>query len=822
MTVGGSVPQEALLAIEQAFNEAVACQRSGDLHQAEKLYQAILQIDPAHPKANHNQGTVAVQLGRPAAGLPYFIAALDADPAQAQYWLSYIDALALDNQMDSARQTLALAREHGLAGDEVDALAVRLHAGVSSPESKNSRKKRFGTRPNNEPNAKEINSLITLLNQGLLSEAAAKAQGMTERFPEHWAGWKMLGVVYNRVGQNGDAIGPMQKATALQPNDAEAHNNLAIALDAVGRLDEAAASYQRVIRINPDHAKANGNLGLALYRLGRLGEAEVAYRRTLEIDPEAAMVHWALGVILHKEGRLDEAVTSYRRAIQAKPDMVEAHNNLGAALRDIGLLVEAEASSRRALRLRPGYADAHNNLGIVLYDGGHLDEAAECYRRALQIDPDAAETHSNLLFCLSNDTHVDAQTLYSEHLGFGDHFEAPFRGRPPQHANPRDAERGLRIGFVSGDLRNHAVASFVEPMLVYLSGFPQLSLYAYSNLTAEDEVSGRLRKYFAHWIPVAALSDQALDQRIREDGIDILFDLSGHSAKSRLAVFARKPAPIQVSWIGYPGTTGLRAMDYYLADKFFLPEERFAWQFTEKLVYLPTTVPFVPAEVSPDVNPLPALSRGFVTFGSFNRPSKIGRDQVALWSRLLGALPDSRMLICAMPLDDNHETMVQWFTDEGIERGRLDFHKRCNLEPYLALHQQVDICLDTFPYTGGTTINHALWMGVPTLTMVGDTPASWSGARLMSFACLEEFIAENADDFVAKGLDQARHIARLAEIRAGLRDRFNNSPLGQPALVADAFQRAMRIMWQRWCADLAPESFEVTANKADPTSEKSE
>jgi predicted O-linked N-acetylglucosamine transferase (SPINDLY family) len=373
----------------------------------------------------------------------------------------------------------------------------------------------------------------------------------------------------------------------------------------------------------------------------------------------------------------------------------------------------------------------------------------------------------------------------------------------------------LQIGFVSADLRHHPVASFVEPLLARLAMHSTLSLHAYYNHAVEDVATKRLRGYFSQWHAIANLSDAALAQKIADDGIDILIDLSGHTGSNRLLCFARKPAPVQASWIGYPGTTGLRAMDYYLADRYFLPPGVFDSQFTEKLVYLPANAPFLPDEAAPPVNALPALSNGFVTFGSFNRISKLSRSAIALWSRLLRALPDARMLLGGMPREGEYDSLIGLFVQEGIARERLRFHSRCSTADYLALHHQVDMCLDTFPYAGGTTTNHALWMGVPTLTLAGRTVPGRQGAALLGQVGLEAFVATDAADFQDKGLHWAGDLAALAEVRAGLRARIEQSPIRHPDVIAAGLERAFRIMWQHWCARLPAKSFEVSPSAMD-------
>jgi predicted O-linked N-acetylglucosamine transferase (SPINDLY family) len=819
MSASNSKPPEAASTIEQTFSEAVARQKAGDFPAAERLYRVILDSDPEHAKANHNLGALAVQTGRPGRGLPYLLAAVNADPVQKQYWLSYIDALALDGQVDDARQTLALARQHGLAGQDVDALASRLHDGV--PRSEQSRRKdKSGKRPKTDPSAREVNSLVAAFKAGQRSNAIALARAMTERFPGHWLGWKVLGVVLQQMGMDAEALAPMEKTVALAPKDAEAHYNLGVVLQNLGRLIEAEASYLVALRLNPAYEKAYVRLAGTLKAMGRLDEAVTVLHGAAQLNPSSSDVFWDLGMVLTSLCRLSEAEAVFRRVIQIDPAIVEAYINLSAVLRDLGQLDEAEANARRAVALRPDSADAQSNLGLVLHDRGRLDEAEACWRQALRWRPDFPEAYSNLLFCMTQNATADPASLFAKHRAFAERFEAPLIASWQGHANSHDPDRVLRVGFVSGDLRNHAVAYFIEPLLAELSGCSQISLYAYANHIIHDDTSERLRSHFAHWRMTASLADAELADRIRADGIDILIDLSGHTAKNRLLVFARKPAPLLASWMGYPGTTGLSAMDYYLADRFLLPPGQFDDQFTEKIVRLPAGAPFLPDKDAPPIGPLPAIANGYLTFGSFNRMAKLGSAAIALWSQLLRALPDSRMLMGGMPEGEQFGPLIEAFAREGVGSGRLEFHARSDMKSYLELHRTVDVCLDTFPYNGGTTTLHALWMGVPTLSLAGHTVAGRSGAAVLGHVGLDGFIAHDATDFLQKGIAWAGDLVALSEIRTGLRERFAQSAQARPALIAAGLERALRIMWRRWCAGLAPESFEVTRQEVQATNKE--
>lgn len=824
------------LSNNNVLQQAIRHHTSGELKAAEACYQSILADLPNHPVANHNLGVLALQDERATESLPYFMAALDADPTRGAYWADYIDALIKAGQLEDARQVLALTQQHGLQGEAIDSLASLLKsetlmaaaidtkplhpseesimvAGLSSEppqatQMKNNKNKNKHF-PKKIPNVQETNSLITLYNEGLIAEAAKQAKTMTTRFPDHWLGWKMLGVALNQLGLNAEATEPMQRAVELLPNDAEALHNLGTNLQNLGRLQEAEAIFRHALQIAPDYVNAYRSLGATSSHLGRLDDAERYYRQAIAIDPHHALTHCNLGTTLHLLGRLENAEVNYRKSINLNPNDASAHCNLGAVMQHLGQLDAAEVCYRDALRIAPNYALAYSNLGIILQVLGRLDEAITCMRQALTIDPNSSSAHTNLLYCLSQSGTKSAMELFSEHCRFGEKFEAPLKKYWHTHKNTKISDRRLKIGFISGDFRNHAVSSFIAPILAYLSTSQELTLNAYYNHSINDNITNLLKGYFDSWCPIVNLSDSLVAEKITSDEIDILIDLSGHTANNRLLAFARKLAPIQVSWIGYPGTTGLTAMDYYFSDRYLLPIGKFDSQFTEKIVRLPGSVSFLPSELAPSVNVLPAIANGYLTFGSFNRLSKISPEVVAVWSKLMRSIPTSKLLIGAMPEVGKYDTLIEWFKQEGIALERLNFYQNTNIESYLSLHQKIDICLDTFPYNGGTTTLNAIWMGVPTLTIAGDTVASRSGASVMGHVGLESFIVSDSMDFHRMGLFWASHIEELAGIRSNLREQFSKSAFGQPKLIATGIEQALRTMWKRWCEDLPIESFQV-------------
>lgn len=606
-----------------------------------------------------------------------------------------------------------------------------------------------------------------------------------------------------------DAI-ERQLAGAGAPDAAEI--DAAGRLFAQGRLDEAGAAAQVLIARFPQHPFGWKLQGGVAHREGDAERALHAMAMAARFGPDDAETLSNLGLLLIRANRPDEAESALRRALDLQPENANAHNHLAMAMVELERLHEAHASASAALACDPHHEKARNTLALVLQCMGRPQEAVAVYRSLLERNPGNHDAHSNMLFCLSEMEGIAPQALLDEHLRYGRQVERQVerRGAPPAPwSNTREPERRLRIGFVSGDLRSHAVAAFIEPVFEHFAGRAGVTQYAYYNHTLHDATTERLRGHVDHWRGVAALDDEALAQLVRADGIDILFDLSGHTSFNRLPAFARRMAPLQVSWIGYPGTTGLAAMDYVLADCQFLPHGRFDHLFAEKLVQLPLPVPFEPHAAAPGVAPLPALANGHVTFGSFNRLSKINRQVIEAWARLLRAVPDARLLVAGMPTDDGHAQLKAWLDQEGIAAHRVELHARTGMADYLALHNRVDLALDTFPYTGGTTTMHAGWMGVPTLTLAGGTVPGRQSASFLEHCGLTRFIAHDVDQFVASGVAICADLGALAAIRGSLRGRFMRSTPDAMGRVADGVEHGLRLMWRRWCQGLPPASFEV-------------
>jgi predicted O-linked N-acetylglucosamine transferase (SPINDLY family) len=614
-----------------------------------------------------------------------------------------------------------------------------------------------------------------------------------------------LGNALRSQGQLAEAIASYERALQLRPNYAEAHNNLGIALVEQGQLAEAIASIERALQLQPYDAEAHNNLGVALRSQGRLAEAIASYQRALQLRPNYAEAHNNLGNALRSEGQLAQAIASYQRALQLRPDYAAAHNNLAIAFKDQGFIEEAIASYERAIRLRPNYAEAHNNLGNALMGRGRLSEAVACYRSAIALKPNYVEAHSGLLYALHFAPDHDARSLCDEHRQWGRTFAEPLAGLIPHHTNERSSDRRLRIGYVSPNLRDHVVGRNMMPLLRE-HDHRQFEIFCYSDVTRPDDLTQRLREKVDVWRDVVGRTDDQLAELVREDRIDVLVDLTLHMAFSRLLVFARKPAPVQVTFAGYPGTTGLAAIDYHLTDPYLDPPGCDETCYVEESVRLPDTFwCYDPPNDGPAVAALPAQTNGFVTFGCLNHFAKVNAEVLALWAQVLRAVEGSRLLMLASEGANRRDTLER-LDQEGVSPRRVAFVAHQPRQKYLETYKDIDLVLDTFPYNGHTTSLDALWMGVPLVTLVGRTVVGRAGLSQLTNLGLSEMAAATPEKFAAIAVKLAGDLQRLGDLRATLRERMQNSPLMDAPRFARGVEAAYRSMWQRWTAQPAAET----------------
>jgi predicted O-linked N-acetylglucosamine transferase (SPINDLY family) len=589
-----------------------------------------------------------------------------------------------------------------------------------------------------------------------------------------------------------------RRILAAEPCHAESHNNLGVMFRERGMLDEAIACYRQALKSKPDLVDAHYNLGLTLRSQGKLDEAIACYRRALELSPDFVKAHNSLGVAFSTSGQLDEAIACYRRALELNPEYAEAHSNLGAAFSERGMLDEAVACYRRALGVQPASAETHVNLGSAFNELGNLDEAIACYRRALELKPDYPEAHSNLVFTLQYGAGITPAQVSRACDDFDRQHAAPLRSTWRPHANPRQPERPLRLGFVSADFRRHPVGYFYLRALECLRE-EDCQLVCYSATDREDDFTTRFRAAAHAWRAVGGFSDSALAEQIRADGVDILFDLASHAAANRLLVFARKPAPLQIAWAG---PTGLSAMDYVLADAHLIPPGT-EGDYREKPLRMPDAYAcYEPPLESPPVTSLPALDRGYVTFGCLNNLAKITPQVTETWAQILRRLPASRLVIRYGDAASNasiHDRLRARFAGLAIPPDRI---RLVGLAPYrrrLDLYGEIDLALDPFPFSGCTTTCEALWMGVPSVTCPGNTYLSRQSTSILRTVGLDEFVTQNVPDYVARAVALAEDLPRLAALRPGVRQRMAASPLCDGKRFAANMMGLLRDVWRDWC-----------------------
>jgi protein O-GlcNAc transferase len=610
----------------------------------------------------------------------------------------------------------------------------------------------------------------------------------------------LLGLIAARTGRDDLARDYLDAAVRLKPDFADAHNILGIVLAKQGKLAGAKASFTQALRAKPDFAQAHGNLGNALRAQGDLDGAVASLREAIRLRPDLAEASNNLGNILQQQGRLQEAEVHLRRALLLKPDSAEIAFNLGLLLWKLEKVEESIACYQQAVRLKLDYAEAHANLGNGLMERGQIDEAIAAYQFALQLKPDAADVHSNLIRCLHYHPGYDPRAIQEECRHWNSRHAESLATDIRPHTNVPDPERRLRIGYVSPEFGGHVESFFTIPLLSNHDRRP-FEIFCYTQMTHPDTLTERVRGYADVWRSIAGLSDERAAELVRDDQIDILIDLKVHTADNRLLLFARKPAPVQVSWLGYPGTTGLATIDYRLTDPYLEPPGLFDAFSSEESLRLPDTFwCYDPQTDQPPINALPALASGAITFGCLNNFCKVNDGCLALWARVLQAVPRSRLLLLA-PRGPAREMVLARLAKEAIAASRVDFAARLARPEYLKLYHQIDLGLDPLPYNGHTTSLDAFWMGVPTLTLLGKTAVGRAGWSQLCNLDLKELAAETPEQFIAIVARLAGDLPRLEDWRRTMRQRMLQSPLMDANRFARNMESVYRQIWRRWCRD---------------------
>ncbi|MGD9724141.1 MAG: tetratricopeptide repeat protein [Pirellulales bacterium] len=609
-----------------------------------------------------------------------------------------------------------------------------------------------------------------------------------------------LGQLYRLCGDVSAAVASFRTLVALSPREARGHMLLGQALLEQGETAEAEAHFRQAVQLAPHDAQAQFNLALVLQGRQRDDEAEAHYRQAIAANPRLPGASKKLGLLLLMQGRFDDAMGCLQLAAESAPSDAEVHAALGAVLQDTGRLEEATLASRRAVALDPQSATALNNLAICAQLQGQLDESLDWYRQAIRCETDRARNHSNYLYALNYHPRYSPKQIWHEHQAWGREYADPLAAASTAHTNDRAPQRRLRVGYVSAHFRQHAVSFFVEPILA-AHDHGQFEIYCYSNTLPTDATTERLRGHADQWRDCTQYDDEELARFVRRDQIDILVDLSGHIGGNRLLAFARKPAPVQVTYIGYQNTTGMAAMDYRLTDDWADPPGTTDAFYTEKLVRLPRAFfCYLPSADAPPVGPLPAAQRGYVTFGSFNNPAKITPQVLDAWAQLLAQVPNSRLALLATVTAAVRARVNQALARHGVAGARIELVERLPRADYLKLIAQVDIALDPFPFNGHTTTCDTLWQGVPVVTLAGATYAQRFGSSAHVNLGMEGLIARSADEYVDVAARLAGDVQALSALRAGLRERMAASPLLDHAGFTRNLEAAYRTMWTAWCA----------------------
>jgi len=768
--------------------------QAGDLNAAAALYREVLSDFPDDPDAHHNLGVLIMQGGgQPGAALPHFRAAWKNNPATAQNGLSLMRALVLSDQREAAVAVHAEGRQRGHAWPPMHVLfppPVQRTTAAAQGAAASSQLAR--------PAAEAVNALQQAATRGDHRGGQQLARQFIQRYPQHPFGWKVLGTLAWQAGNPDAAVAPLEQAVRFGPADPEAQLYLGQALMALHLPAKAELPLRTAATLAPERADALLAWGRALYALNRFSECEQVLRRAVAIGQHDAEAHLVLALTLQALDQDAAALASLRTAQSLAAVDTDIAARLGAALIKDSRFIEAE----RAILATLAQVGTDEKLELLLIDTlasqGRLAEVAARQRAKLQRARDDIVGHSGLLFYANYLAEATPATRLASARDWGNRVQATVPA-PFADWNCEATPKRLRVGLVSGDLRSHPVGYFLENVLA-ASTDTAIDYIAYPTITEMDAVSVQLRSHLSDWCPLVELSDADAAARIRADGIHILVDLAGHTGLNRLPVFAWRPAPIQVSWLGYFATTGLPTIDYFIADEVGAPRELHD-QFVEKIAYLPDTrLCFSPPADAGPVATLPALTRGYVTFATFQNMAKINASVLAAWSAILLAVPTARLRMQNKSLDDPElrAAMPERLQAAGIDPMRVDLVGSMPRANYLRAHDDIDIILDTFPYPGGTTTCEALWMGVPTLTLCGDTLLARQGASLLHAARLDSWIAATPDDYVRLATQWSRQPEALAALRMGLREQVGNSPLFDGARFAKTLARTWHSLWQQW------------------------
>jgi len=786
---------------EAHFNRGTLLQEMGQLDEAIASYRTALERRPEYAEAQYNLAKAVEEQGKTEQSIAAYRRAVALRPTYVEAHIDLGDALEKTGRLDEAIATFqeALRLRPGSAVAHNN-LANALQRAGRVEESIGAYQAAIAIDP--DLSEAHYNLGAALHKRERLSEAVESYHRALKLRPDYTDAFNGLGNALRDSQKSEEAVAAYRQALALRPDFAEVHSNLGNALVDCGKVDEAAAAYRQAISLRGDVPEFHSNLGSVLLKKGRLDDAIAACRQAILLRPAYVEAHVNLANALQEANQLEPALAAYKQALALRTDLPETHNNMANVLRAMGRLDESIAAFKQALLLRPAYAEAHNNLGNAFKDAGRLDEALACYRRAEQFKGESWIA-GNFLYAAHFHPDYDARRLWEEHARWNEKYARRLARSPGGHDNDRSMDRRLRIGYVSPDFRDHPVGRFLLPLLANHDhgGF---EIVGYSDVRRRDAMTDVLRGYADLWQTTTGLSDEDLARQIREDRIDVLVDLTMHMNGSRLLVFARKPAPVQVTYLAYCGTTGLETIDYRLTDRYLDPpplsqgsaleDDQY---YSERSVRLPRTYwCYLPPPHSPDVAEPPAIAAGYITFGCLNNFAKVSLAALSVWGEILRQVPKSLLVLHCRP--GAHRRRVEDFMkSRGVDADRLRFVDFLPTAQYLEQYQQIDIALDPFPYPGGTTTCDAVWMGVPVVTLAGQTALSRGGLSILSNVGRPELAARTKDQYVQIATGLASDLKALTEIRHRLRPMMQASPLLDAPQFARDIEQAYRWMWSQ-------------------------
>lgn len=759
--------------VAQLLADAVKLHQGGQLSAAENLYQQVLRLSPSHPDALHLLGVLAHQSGRHAQGVELISAALRKSSRVAFYHNNLGECWRGLGNWENAEASYQ--RAIALDPDYAEAYA------------------NLGTIRKNQ---KKYSDAIQLYRRSL------------ELHPGDPRNLTNLGVVYCETGAYAEAIGPSREAVVLAPDMGEAWICLGVALRRLGRNREAVDVLRRATALAPKDTNAACNLGAALHALGDDREAVKALHAAIAANPNDALPYLHLGNLWRNRQKWERAEQCYQKVLEIDPKSAGGWNNWGLLAKDKGLRLSAATRLRRALEIDPN-GEGWSNLGVTLQGMAQTEKAIDCYREALRIG-DAGAAASNLVFSLQH-CEISPEEICLEAKRWGERVLAAAASWRPALDATRTPHHRLRIGYVSPDFRWHPVAYFISGLLAHHDR-SKFEVFCYSTTQVADEMTMRLQGMVEHWFMAAGLSDDELAEQIARDGIDLLVDLAGHTAKNRLQVFARSPARFQATYLGYPGSTGLTTVDFRISDAKADPMEESSSHYVEQVVHLDRCAwCYTPQDLPPPrtVN----ASSEIITFGCFNNYSKVSDVTIGAWREILSAVPNSRLLLKCSAFNEPEFKDVTWerFKVHGIDPARLLLEARTpTMVEHLARYHAVDIALDTFPYHGTTTTCDALWMGTPVVSWRGNRHSCRVGASLLNAVGLDDLIGGSRDEYIAIAVRLAGDRRRLADLHLTLRGRTEGSAIMNAPQFARSFEAAI-------VRAIAQKEARLTARASDPS-----